>query len=256
VLIGAANPDVDPRRIIRHMQETQPVGPDIVALPVGRSGQRGSPTVDRYATVHPGVVDIAIASRFFREEPYEIAPPLRLRQQQQNNYQRAEEIYFFETGTYSNRSHIVGPDDNDYLVRAENRNGVTVLYFAYSSDKGASWSSDVSIAIGVGRVFNPKLATDTQGNFYVIWRNWFNIDSNIFYFARSTDGGQSWDNPIRIEHSSGTTLAPDLAVDNNSGHLYVTWERYLNANTGIFFTHSADGGQTWSNKERLAHIGS
>ena len=84
-------------------------------------------------------------------------------------------------------------------------------------------------------------------NVYVLWED----SGNKVSFRRSTDGGNTFGNPLTL--SSFNTLSlhgPKMVLDtSNVNNVYAVWEQedsghlYIN----IVFTKSADGGNTFSN---------
>jgi hypothetical protein len=153
---------------------------------------------------------------------------------------------------YWSESLAVDPESgHTYLVWIENVNGLSTIFAARSTDEGQTLSAGVPISQGLDRAFNPLMAIDLAGNLYVVWRNRYHINSDI-YFARSSDGGQTWSQSIRINEEVRRAFNPSLAVDTQ-GHLYVAWQNQPGLKTDIYLTHSSDGGQTWSKERRMAN---
>lgn len=91
---------------------------------------------------------------------------------------------------------------------------------------------------------------------------------NGVYMAvmRSQDGGLHWSNPTQIaklgtvgETADGQPLRvgdylPDIAVDRQSGALYVTWADGLGGATNkIVLSRSTDGGRHWTTPQIVSH---
>jgi BNR repeat-like domain len=150
-------------------------------------------------------------------------------------------------------------------------------WFARSDDNGVSY--DV-----VKPVFNPGNKAQTIGNQIVVLPNGdlvmlFNLIRNVgapanrgFTAAvmRSTDRGDTWSAPIRIDRmiTNGVTdpadghdvrtgdLIPQIAVDDDSGDLYVVWQDdRFTGQEQIAFSSSTDGGRTWSDTQRISTTG-
>jgi hypothetical protein len=72
------------------------------------------------------------------------------------------------------------------------------------------------------------------------------------WFARSTDGGQHWSTPVKINDQSGKNdqFFPRLAVDELTGHLMVVYYDTVGDSnrvaTNVWMQYCADGGATWS----------
>ena len=137
------------------------------------------------------------------------------------------------------------------------------IEFATSSNGGVSWSEAATVATidqipdtSFRRNSFPTAAVDTSdgphaGNVYVAWSDDRDGDPDI-YFTRSTDGGQSWEIPYRVNDDSvgngRDQFFPWMAVDEK-GRLHLMWHdrRHDAANDAfhIYIATSRDGGQSF-----------
>ncbi|MGD2135995.1 MAG: sialidase family protein [Gemmatimonadales bacterium] len=139
----------------------------------------------------------------------------------------------------------------------------TGIYVAASNDGGLTWETPVPIVDHVNSIEpfedKPYPAVDLsavsphRGNLYVAWTRFTRYgstapeDSSFIYFARSTDGGHSFDRPIRIPAQGGDAVDSDGTVEGvvpavgPDGTVYLTWS----GPRGIEFTRSTDGGVSW-----------
>ena len=153
----------------------------------------------------------------------------------------------------------------------------SIAWFARSDDNGASY--DV-----VKPILDPGNKAQTIGNQIVVLPNGdlvmlFNLIRNVganqnrgFTAAvmRSTDKGDTWSGPIEIDRmiTDGVTdpadghavrtgdLIPQIAVDDNSGTLYVVWQDdRFTGEEQIAFSRSTDGGRSWSATRRISTVG-
>lgn len=117
--------------------------------------------------------------------------------------------------------------------------------------------------IGVDQSDGPN-----SGNIYLLCsveRN--NGDPNDVMFARSTDGGATWDEPIRINQDLSTNNwqwfgTMSVALD---GRIDVVWLDTRDVGPGsypssLYYSYSVDGGESFSANERISdafnpHIG-
>lgn len=190
------------------------------------------------------------------EPPSAIAPPRHLIVMFEKEFQnRADQLIAYartKTEPYWTESTIVDPDSSTgHLAWVERSQGYTRLYAAHSTDAGETVSQRVLIAQSVTDIFNPILAIDFQETLYIVWRSGRHTNAGVF-FARSTDGGQSWSPAIRINDQYKRAFNPSLSVDPQ-GHLYVAWQGRRDANTDIYMAYSPDGGQTWNKRIRMAN---
>ncbi len=154
-------------------------------------------------------------------------------------------LAFDRLGTPSYWAHNVG------------RNGIFVRR---SNDAGKTWGTAVAVRAfatghepGIQFEDEPRIFADSgsqspfAGTLYVGWVEW-QIDQSIMLFSRSSDAGQTWSTPARIDTHAGLprddngslggfmqTIAPD-------GTLYAIWSD----GNSIVFTESHDAGKTFS----------
>jgi len=90
------------------------------------------------------------------------------------------------------------------------------------------------------------------GNVYVAYSAFVgktdvNIRSKII-FARSLDCGRTWSSPIKLSESQHADQGTAIAIDPNSGTIYVTWRRFatMSQANAILFVKSTDGGLTFT----------
>jgi len=108
-----------------------------------------------------------------------------------------------------------------------------------------------------------------RGNVYVlssVVRN-SNSDPADVMFARSTDGGENWDTPIRINDDMGTSNYQWFGTMSVApgGRIDVVWLDNRDDNPGtywsaLYYSYSLDQGETWSSNTKLSlafdpHVG-
>ena len=177
----------------------------------------------------------------------------------------------------NDKESITADPQNSNLVyaiwdRLDSTNDVTFgpTKFARTTDGGQTWEPTRTI-------YDPGVNAQTIGNQIVVLPNGDLVDlftlitdesatsnGNLFVaIIRSTDKGQTWSQPIIINtlESVGVTdpetgdqvrtgdILPDIAVDQRTGNLYITWQdaRFSGGKRdGIVFSKSTDQGFTWS----------
>ncbi len=140
------------------------------------------------------------------------------------------------------------PQGSIYVVWGDQRNLNFDIFFAKSVDGGATWTDPnirVSPSISDDQE-RPDIAVDTAGNAYVLY------DDNSGYrppicFTKSTDGGSTWTEPVRVDDSTSTNMRTHSAIALDSqGYLYATWWDWRQSDCYIYFAKSVDGGSTWT----------
>ncbi|MBE9485501.1 MAG: T9SS type A sorting domain-containing protein, partial [Bacteroidetes bacterium] len=160
----------------------------------------------------------------------------------------------------------VGPDGEIYVAWA----GPEGLVFDRSLDQGTSWlEEDIFIGPfpegwaydipGISRCNGlPVTKCDLSGGPYhgTIYVNWTDqrngTDDTDVWIAKSTDGGDTWGEAIRVNDDSPgrQQFFTWMDVDQVTGYLYfVFYDRrnYDDNNTDVYMALSRDGGETFIN---------
>jgi hypothetical protein len=178
---------------------------------------------------------------------------------------------------YVTWQRIVSPTERASSRAAENTvTFKSVAWFAKSEDGGQSYEARP--------IFDPGQFNQTIGNQIVVQPNGdlvmlFNWIRNTRKRAnrgftaavmRSTDKGETWSRPIVIDrmitdgvrdpadgHDVRTgDLLPQIAVDEDTGDLYVVWQDdRFTGEEQIAFSRSTNGGRSWSPTQRISKVG-
>lgn len=202
-------------------------------------------------------------------------------------WEPVREIYPSRPGYQTSGNQVVVMPDgdlvnvfNEFEVDTQNeaprRDRIMVIR---SEDQGNTWSEPMPIArsltVGVqdprdgarvrtGDIFTDIAADERPGtdHMYAVWEDArFTSGTgqrNQIAFARSTDGGRTWSDPMRVSSNIDTQAfvpAVDVASD---GSLAVTYYD-LSADradterldTQMWVTRSKDGGRTWTTRREL-----
>ena len=130
-----------------------------------------------------------------------------------------------------------------------------------SEDGGVSWSRGSYMGARHPKDQDKEWAivNPFNGEIYVTWTQFdlYNSsnpkDSSVILFSKSSDFGESWTEPIRINKIAGDCLDGDNTVEGAvpavgpSGEIYVSWSLAEK----IYFDRSYDGGKTWLDKDRV-----
>lgn len=155
-----------------------------------------------------------------------------------------------------------------WMDQYPNANAVSVTL-----DGGTTWQNVVipgftPVTGGTSRsAFDPWLAFDPSGNLYSSGGAGVPGGGNaLFLVNKSTDGGQSWSNPIRVNTpgNSGNGWGPQgddkpsiTADPTNPNYVYMTWVRFNNATSfkgqsaETMFARSIDGGLSWQPEQSI-----
>jgi hypothetical protein len=133
------------------------------------------------------------------------------------------EISSSEFGSDNKGSHY----DKDFAFICKNNNNNT---FVISPTPSSPPSLQVNIVCTVWH-------DNTPGNFDI-------------FFARSTDGGLTFNEPENMSENTGDSFNPEVICEGNN--VYVVWQDNTPGNFDIFFAVSTDGGQTFSEPENIS----
>jgi hypothetical protein len=145
------------------------------------------------------------------------------------------------------------------------------VYVATYADDGATYDRTTLVKRGTpsglfgAGLFQDKINLtvdqtdgDHGGNVYVAWSQYTAFaGNNGVLFARSTDGGVSFERPFRVTPiSHGTASFTDLAVgpDGTVWLTYLTYASSSRPTTDVWLLSSTDGGRSFGAPEHVASI--
>jgi hypothetical protein len=115
-------------------------------------------------------------------------------------------------------------------------------------DNNAPFVNPISLSGYSGWVLDPQIAISQDNNIYVAWESNPQAGNGEIVFTKSTDNGETFENPVIISDSNSDSQNPQLSVsqDNN---IYVAWESNSPqaGNGEIVFTKSTDNGEKFEN---------
>ncbi|TYP70119.1 sialidase family protein [Paenibacillus methanolicus] len=142
------------------------------------------------------------------------------------------------------------------------QSGTCIVYT--STDNGTTFSAPVIVGPGYGTYINNDETSVTVdngqsspylGNVYVTYNHQFNVangGNSTAFFNRSTDGGATWDQPIKLSGESDRVERPEVAVDL-VGNVYAAWVT-ISPSYRFIVRRSSDGGATFSQAINVATI--
>lgn len=148
------------------------------------------------------------------------------------------------------------------------------IYVARSHDAGASFEEPM-LAVetedaGMESTYRsggmPFIVADDSaesahvGNVYLAWQDTRDGDRDI-WFARSTDGGETWSEPAKVSDAPAGTdqFFPAMSVGDDGIIDVVFYDRRNDADAhmlDLYYTYSDDGGLTWKPNVRVTEVSS
>lgn len=126
---------------------------------------------------------------------------------------------------------------------------------AVSRDGGATFEPSVVVDRETCPCCRTALAAGPDGTLYVAWRKIFDGDVRDVVVARSTDGGRSWEAPVKVADDGWVFpgcphAGPALAV-GSEGALHVAWYTGREDGAGLYHVVSRDRGRSFGPAEPL-----
>ena len=123
------------------------------------------------------------------------------------------------------------------------------IRYSKSTD-GNTWSNPVNITSENYHQNCPKIAIDNSNNIHLVWQG-INLTNPTGYqirYVKSTDGGNTWSNPVNITSENYNQYDPAIAIDSFN-NIHIVWDGGYSSNPNyqIRYSKSTDGGNTWSN---------
>ncbi|MBL7014514.1 MAG: exo-alpha-sialidase [Candidatus Marinimicrobia bacterium] len=147
-----------------------------------------------------------------------------------------------------------------HVIWADQRDGYddTNIYYSKSSDQGESWS--VSVPIGKDAKFNiyPEIKVSDDGRVHVIYYSYnkrtFNFED--IHYTESTDGGETFSNPVVASEFSGQEpcdcCAADIHVLDN-GTKMVAFRNNNDNIRDMFSVSIHEGEEEWGNLTQISN---
>src|SRR5512133_49135 len=144
--------------------------------------------------------------------------------------------------------------DTDY----HGPSGSSPIVFSRSTDGGVTWSSPRTISTGgpSGASHNQgaDIAVAPNGTIYVAFEAFSQQGVDTINFAKSTDCGRHWTQPVIVNTINGpqapgvamrTPTFAFLAVDTTNSNIVYAAYQSLNGDYDIYAQRSTNGGATW-----------
>lgn len=159
-------------------------------------------------------------------------------------------------------------DDNNL----EGKNSIRYLWTtAVDTGTSSHFEDKPSIAVDIPRPWSgacivPALPLkNTQifraGTVYSAWTQFTGPESNAvaaIMYSHSIDCGLTWSRPQQISGTAKTNQGAALAIDPNTGALYITWRVFASTNPtqadAIMYVASFDGGNTFTKAQLATNI--
>lgn len=149
----------------------------------------------------------------------------------------------------------VAPNGDVYAVWLDTREStptqdVYAIYFARSTDKGATFGKNIKVADHVCECCRPNVSFGPNNEVLVFFRNIYPGSIRDMTVAVTRDGGNTFSPPVRIaEDNWKLEGCPDsgVALARSGNRVYAAWFTEASPSVdGVRLTWSDDGGKTWA----------
>lgn len=174
------------------------------------------------------------------------------------SFQKPVKVTDRTTDTFSGYPSIgAAPTGDVYVVWIDTRpqpdSGSTEtysLYFARSTDHGATFGRNIRVAKDICPCCRPTLAFGAKGEVFVFWRHIYPGPIHDMTVTTTTDGGSSFSPPTRVAVDNwkidGCPDSGPTAV-RSGNRLYVAWLTEASPEiSGVRLAWSDDAGRTWA----------
>jgi len=108
----------------------------------------------------------------------------------------------------------------------------------------------IDITNGNYSQYNPAIAIDSSNNTHIVWEGYSSTSPSCtqIRYAKSTDRGNTWSNPVNITSGAYEQYTPSIAIDS-SNNIHIVWSGESSTTPTyhqIRYTKSTDGGNTWN----------
>jgi hypothetical protein len=170
---------------------------------------------------------------------------------------------------YAIWDRLVSPSEHANLKAVENAIGYRgPTWFASSPNNGQTWSAARKIYDPgeVNQTIANQIAVAPDGTLvdvFILIKNFANNQKSRGYnvaVMRSTNHGATWSAPVIVHKLVDATVTtpgdgrplrtgdiiPDIAIDHDSGDIYVAWQDAVSGTPAIYEAKSTNGGTQWS----------
>ena len=161
----------------------------------------------------------------------------------------SQDIRLTNDPNLSMQPSISGSGSNIHLVWLDTRDGNWEIYYKNSNNGGNNWSIDKRLTNNSYYSYSPCISVSSS-NIHVVWVDDRDGNEEIYY-KKSNDGGNTWNNDLRLTNNPNTSTNP--SIWSYGSNIHVVWQDDRDGNYEIYYKKSNDGGNTWSNDLRLTN---
>jgi hypothetical protein len=145
----------------------------------------------------------------------------------------------------------VDPSDAINVAWEDDAPGVNSIMFSRSTDQGKTFSAPLQVSKGTDPASEAHIASDGAGRLSVVWVQG-NDDAKQAYYARSTDGGLTFSDPINLSNSTGASISKPL-VTTFRDIVYVAYQNEARRDMQVYLVKSTNAGASFSGPVQVSN---
>jgi hypothetical protein len=122
------------------------------------------------------------------------------------------------------------------------------VYYKRSTDMGTTWSADAKISNGPVSHY-PSVTAQSQ-EIHIVYEDEPPGGNEEIFYLRSTDGGVTWLQAVRITNQPSFSYAPSVSVSGS--YVHVSWFDSRDVFPEIYYKRSTDRGISWGADVRIS----
>jgi hypothetical protein len=146
-------------------------------------------------------------------------------------------------------------DSNEALniVYGDTTGGARRVQFMRSEDLGATFSESLLLSGSSTQSFEPEITVDPDDAINVAWAD-EESGAGVIMFSRSINGGATFSEPVAVSKGTGSATQVHITSDS-AGRLHIVYmQRLGEEEIQVFYTRSADHGQTFSEPVNISNM--
>ncbi|MEW6731291.1 MAG: sialidase family protein [Acidobacteriota bacterium] len=148
-------------------------------------------------------------------------------------------------GTKSNSKIRLDSANTLHVVYDNNQRGKkSGVFYQQSSNNGLTYTKQVQVSSLTEDAFSPDVATDPNGNIFVVWSE-ITKQGRAIHISKSTDRGSSFSTSKTVSLPGQTAQAPNINIDSSS-NIFISYFSFDAQQTGLFAVTSSDGASSFS----------